>query len=88
MMPDAWSLNIRVVDQSANPIEMAVVSIRSSSVPMPDIAAMTGPDGQAAISVPSEGEYGVMVNAEGFPAVQKQIAAVNDSSISDVLLGN
>lgn len=87
-MPDAWSLNVRVVDQSASPVEMAAVSITSSSVPVPDIAAMTGPDGQAAISVPSQGEYGVMVNAEGFPAVQKQIAAVNDSSISDVLLGN
>ena len=47
-MTDIWSLSIRVVDSGGRPIDMAAVSISSGPVPVPDIAALTDPDGQRA----------------------------------------
>ena len=85
-MSDAWSLNIRFLDQSARPVQMAAVTITNSPVPVPDIGALTGTDGQVSIGVPCAGDYGVMVNAEGFPVVVEQIAAVEDDSSTDILL--
>ena len=68
-MSDASSLNIRFLDQSARPVQMAAVTITTSPVPVPDIGALTGPDGQVSIGVPCAGDFGVTVNAEGSPVV-------------------
>jgi uncharacterized protein (DUF697 family) len=81
-----WSLNLRILDPSGNPVEMAAVAITSSPVPLPDIAALTGPDGQVSMSVPCEGVYGVMVNAEGYAVVVDRIGAVEGEAIRDVSL--
>ncbi len=85
-MSNAWSLNIRVLSASAQPVQTAAVTITASPVPVPDIAALTGPDGWASIGVPCAGDYGVMVNAEGYAIVVQQIAAVEDDSRTDVML--
>ena len=86
-MANSWCLNICVRDQSGRPIDMAAVSISSSPVAIPDIAALTGPDGQVSFSVPCPGEFGVAVNAEGYPVLVAQLSAASDRTISEVTLG-
>ena len=55
-----WSLNLRILDPSGNPVDMAAVAITSSPVPLPDIAALSGPDGRVSMSVPvRRGVWGV-----------------------------
>ena len=65
---------------------MAAVSIVSGPAPVPDIAALTGPDGHASISVPCDGEYGVVVNAEDYAVVVNKVRAVRGKATCDVML--
>ena len=65
---------------------MAAIAVMSSPVPLPDIAALTGPNGQVSISVPCAGEYRVLVNAAGFSVVAARIGAVSDDAIFQLFL--
>jgi Carboxypeptidase regulatory-like domain len=56
----------RVQDQ-AGPVADAAVSFAMGPVDLPDIAALTGPDGTFALTAPAPGAYEVVANfADGF----------------------
>ena len=85
-MTECWSLNVRILDRSARPIDVAAVSICQSPEPVADVAALTGPDGLVSISVPSAGEFGILVRANGMPAAEHHVDAVKDDSFVTITL--
>lgn len=84
-MSQNWSLNIRVVDAAANPLEMVTIAISESPTPLPDIAALTGSDGLVSLSVPSVGEYEVTLQFEDRPVITKRIRSVENDSATDLI---
>jgi len=54
-----------VTDATGNPLADAAVAIAAAPVAVPDIAALTGPDGRFAIAAPAPGGYTVVATAPG-----------------------
>ncbi len=50
----------RVRDHTGEPVPGARVFFASGPVPLPDVAALTGPDGVFRLTAPAPGEYSVM----------------------------
>jgi hypothetical protein len=50
-----------VLSEEGTPIKDAVVSLTSGPVPLPDIAAVTGDDGEFTMTAPAVGQYAVTV---------------------------
>jgi len=48
-----------VVDASGHPVPDARVAFTTTPVPVPDIALLTGEDGEFSVAVPAEGSYGL-----------------------------
>ena len=48
-----------------HPLADAAVAIAAAPVAVPDIAALTGPDGRFAIAAPAPGDYTVVATAPG-----------------------
>jgi hypothetical protein len=48
-----------VTDEHGHPVAEASVSLVDAPVPVPDIAALTGPDGRFTLAAPSPGRYTV-----------------------------
>jgi hypothetical protein len=46
-----------VTDDAGQPLAEAAVAIAAAPGPVPDIAALTGPDGRFAIAAPEPGQY-------------------------------
>ena len=46
-----------VTDGNGHPLAEVSVSLREAPAPVPDIAALTGPDGSFALGAPSTGHY-------------------------------
>jgi hypothetical protein len=46
-----------VRDRTGAPVAEAVVSLAAGPVPLPDIAALTGPDGSFRVTAPMPGAY-------------------------------
>ena len=55
-----------VRDSAGQPVAGARVILTESPLPMPDLAALTGPDGRFMLSLPVAGHYELAVHAEGF----------------------
>ena len=55
-----------VHDDRGVAIEGATVYFVDAPVPMPDVAALTGPDGRFALGAPVAGSYTVECRADGF----------------------
>ena len=85
-MPKGWAINVRIVDRSGNPVAGASVCIHSAPTDIPDLAAVTRADGVVNFSVPTEGSYGLTVNASGFHPTKEYMEASVDDSYLDVLI--
>lgn len=55
----------RVVDAAGAPVPMASVYFVEGPVALPDIAALTGPDGAFRLSAPGAGAYTLGVRSDG-----------------------
>jgi hypothetical protein len=55
----------RVVDAAGAPVPMARVFFVEGPVALPDVAALTGPDGAFRLSVPGAGSYTLGVRGDG-----------------------
>jgi hypothetical protein len=55
-----------VVDAGGRPIAAATVYLEAAPVAVPDVAAITGADGQFVIGAPAAGQYRVGARAGGF----------------------
>jgi hypothetical protein len=60
----------RVLGASGTPLADARVAFAEAPVPVPDIAAVTGPDGGFALSAPAHGRYVVLAAADGHVPAQ------------------
>lgn len=54
-----------VTDDAGRPLAEAAVAIAAAPGPVPDIAALTGPDGRFAIPAPEPGDYTLVATAPG-----------------------
>ena len=52
-----------VLDDAGRPVADATVAVVSAPAPVPDIAALTGPDGRFAIVAPEPGDYTILATA-------------------------
>lgn len=50
-----------VRDRGGRPVEEARVSFISGPVPLPDVAALTAPDGTFQLTAPVPGDYSILV---------------------------
>jgi hypothetical protein len=57
-----------VTDEQGRPLAEATVALGDAPVPVPDIAALTGPDGAFALAAPVPGSYTVVAAAPGHGA--------------------
>jgi hypothetical protein len=62
-----------VRDPSGRPVADARVWIGRAPSPVPDIAALSGPDGEFAMSVSGEGEYELHCTADGFEVSREKV---------------
>ena len=69
-----------VRDDSGSPVEGARVYFTDAPVPMPDIAAVTGPDGRFSLGAPVDGTYTIECRADGFAPARATVAS-RDSSL-------
>ena len=63
--PDVPIITGTVTDDAGQPLAEAAVAIVAAPGPVPDIAALTGPDGRFAIAAPEPGDYTVVATAPG-----------------------
>jgi hypothetical protein len=76
-----------VRDPAGQPVAGARVIFTESPVPMPDLAALTGPDGRFMLSLPVAGHYELAVHADGFvPKTTKCDAGPNALPPVDITL--
>jgi hypothetical protein len=71
-----------VTDPSGRPVPGAGVLLTEAPVPVPDIAALTGPDGRFSIIVPETGDYRVAVHAQRASADVAVTVTGGDSEIA------
>jgi hypothetical protein len=78
----------RVVDAAGAPVPMASVYFVEGPVPLPDIAALTGPDGAFRLSVPGAGAYTLGVRGDGYTpaAVAVEVGGARPKAALDVVL--
>jgi uncharacterized GH25 family protein len=55
-----------VLDPSGKPVPNARVSFTRGPVALPDIAAVSDPNGRFSLTAPAPGAYSILVNAAGF----------------------
>jgi len=57
----------RVLDAAGEPVDLARVAFAATPVTLPDVAAVTGPDGRFALVAPVAGRYVLAAVGEGHP---------------------
>lgn len=60
------------------PVREARVYFAGGPAPLPDIAALTGPDGRYALAAPTPGAYEVECTAEGFAAQRETVEVAEE----------
>lgn len=75
----------RVRDTAGAPVAQARVAFAEAPVPVPDVAALTGPDGRFALGAPAAGRYVVVAAADGH-APARVAVDVGDGAELDITL--
>lgn len=65
-------------DDSGAPVEGARVYLTAAPGPIPDVAALTGPDGGFVLAAPVPGHYRLECTADGFAVMRADVTAVGD----------
>ncbi|MER8802308.1 carboxypeptidase-like regulatory domain-containing protein [Mesorhizobium sp. M0998] len=77
-----------VIGADRKPIKGASVMFVRGPVALPDIALITDAAGEFALTAPVDGIYTVLVNAQGFPSVERQVRVSGKASTSiDIIVG-
>ena len=61
--PDVPVITILVTVDAGQPLAEVAVAVAAAPGPVPDIAALTGPDGRFAIAAPEPGDYTIVATA-------------------------
>jgi hypothetical protein len=72
-----------VIGPDRRPIMGASVMFTRGPVSLPDIAQITDRAGKFALAAPMTGIYGLLVNAPGFPPIERQVE-VNSNTTSSI----
>jgi Carboxypeptidase regulatory-like domain len=75
-----------VVTGPEGPLALARVMVEQAPAPVPDIAALTGEDGGFAIGTVGPGRYVLVVQADGYPPVRREVAVSRRDVTVDVRL--
>jgi len=62
-----------VLDSRGQPVADAVIAVTRAPADIPDIAALTGPDGAFSFGVPQPGRYQIAVHARGHPGMSATV---------------
>ncbi|MCA1781603.1 MAG: carboxypeptidase-like regulatory domain-containing protein [Dermatophilaceae bacterium] len=73
-----------VTDGHGRPLAEVSVSLRDAPVPVPDIAALTGPDGSFALGAPSPGHYTVVATDPGGETAHASVELLTGGAAVDV----
>jgi hypothetical protein len=73
-----------VTDRHGRPLAEVSVSLREAPVPVPDIAALTGPDGTFALAAPSPGHYTVAATEPTGETAQASVELGTDQATADL----
>ncbi len=65
-------------DTLRRPVSDVRVSIESSPVPIPDIAALSDEHGEVSITVPSAGQYSFVFAAKGYVTVHTMVEVADN----------
>lgn len=76
----------RVLGASGTPLAEARVAFAEAPVPVPDIAAVTGPDGRFALSAPAPGRYVVLGAADGHVPGQVAVDVRGERAVVELTL--
>jgi carboxypeptidase family protein len=76
----------RVRDTAGAPVAQARVAFADAPVPVPDVAALTGPDGRFALSAPAPGRYAVLAAADGHEAARVSVDVGDRAELEITLL--
>jgi Carboxypeptidase regulatory-like domain len=69
-----------VSDEEGRAMAEVTVTFLSAPVAVPDIAALTGPDGRFAVTAPASGSYTLVATTEGYAAEQVTVQVELESS--------
>jgi hypothetical protein len=73
-----------VTDGQGRPLAEVSVSLREAPVPVPDIAALTGPDGSFALGAPSAGHYTVVATDPAGETAQASVELGTGEAAADL----
>lgn len=77
-----------VRDGKGDPVDAARVYVVDAPVSLPDIAALTSPDGAFSIGVPVTGRYTVEATAQGWAPVRATVDATPGVNHVEISLGS
>jgi Carboxypeptidase regulatory-like domain len=67
-----------VVDEQGRAVEGARVAIVDAPAPSPDVALLTGPDGEFVLGAQRQGRYRIAVHADGYESAEATVDVVAD----------
>jgi uncharacterized GH25 family protein len=72
-MADAQPISGVVLDPDGRPVPGARVYVTASPAPMPDVAILTGPEGEFVLGVSVAGIYRLAASADGYRTADAEI---------------
>lgn len=72
-MADAQPISGVVLDPDGRPVLGARVYVTASPAPMPDVAILSGPNGEFAIGAGAPGVYRLAASADGYRTAEAEI---------------
>jgi len=76
----------RVLGGSGTPLAGARVAFADAPAPVPDVAALTGPDGRFSLTAPVPGRYVVLGAADGHVPAQVAVDVRGERTDVDITL--
>lgn len=80
-MADAKPISGVVLNPEGRPVLGARVYVTASPAPMPDVAILSGPEGEFILGAPAPGVYRVAASADGFRTAEAEIDTNNAGQV-------